>query len=67
MGSRNSNSHSNSKWTFIALNLYKTQTLMRNEQNAGMSRDVARVMHHERQWNILSKTMEGMPCCRGMF
>ena len=34
-----------------------------------MSRDVVRVTHHGKHWKLFdyASTMEGMPCCRGMF
>ena len=32
-----------------------------------LSRDVKRVTNHGRLRSILIETMEGMPCCRGMF
>ena len=60
----------NSNSTFIALNLCKradSKAQWIKHYSIFMSRDAARVMHHGRQWNRLSETMEGMPCCRGKF
>ena len=63
----------NYNFTFIVLNLYhraNSKAQWTKHNSIFMSRDVARVTHHGRQWNILTETMEGMPCCpccRGMF
>ena len=57
MHMRNSNSNS----TFIALNLCQradSKAQWTKHNSISISRDVARVMHHGRQWNILSETME---------
>ena len=46
------------------------QTLRRSKQKHNLifiTRDIAKVTHHRRQGSILMETVEGMPCCRGMF